>query len=341
MPAVFFALFLAAISSRQRPPDYIGDLRFAHGERGASVRHHAGATRMDFPRATGEVESEYQAGGGSPIVVTVTDQAGVVTLLWIREPESDQSAPEPEWVDLQQHRDLAGETCALQRHPIHARTLRCLTEDGVNLMPRREGRQLEMQSLRRAPVDDQLVQPPIELLDLSRWLSDANLAEDRRPPRRDYTARFESGTTIRRSGPWVSVAEESLGFPTIVVANENAGVEVRISGAARNDLLIRRHQPGKRFGPFSFAPSAMHGRETEVIFGEVCRWVSRSYTPDALLFECRTDDGAVLAIGSHGMFGPSWEAASSFRRAQVRIGAVLPEAKYFTPSYYGLAPARP
>jgi hypothetical protein len=346
MPIALLAFILIAGASDAVvvPPDHSGTMRVSFDGPPASIRSHQGAVRMDFPRHNGEIESEYDAPGRRSLVITVRKPDGAITNLWIRPQDARLPPGDTDWEDLGPQRTLAGEPCRMQRrtgsNEITAQ--RCVTSDGVNLLPRREGRLMQMATLARGPVDPADVTPPLELTDPRRWAPpEAWVEAPNRATAGDYVATFAaSARTVRRSGDW-TLTESKASPPTTALVNETLGLEVRLAGAARDDLWIRRFTPGQRFGSFVFKPDLMKGKAQETVLGEVCAWWSRSTSPDSYAFECRTADGALLAIGFFGMGGQGWEPATSFRREPVALAAILPAAAYFSPEHYGLTPGAP
>jgi hypothetical protein len=342
MPIALLALFLIAGAgdSLAVPPDHSGTMRVSFDGPPASIRSHHGAVRMDFPRHNGEVESEYDAPGRRSLVITVRKPGGELTTLWIRPQDARRPPGDAGWEDLGSRRHLAGEPCQMQRRAGSNDFMaqRCVTSDGVNLLPRREGRLMQMSTLVRGAVAPAEVAPPLELIDLGRWAApEAFVDKPGRSTASDYVAIFtRSARTVRRSGDW-TLTEDTTSPPSTVLVNEVLGLEVKLSGTARDDLWIRRFTPGQRFGPFVFKPALMNGKSEETVLGQVCAWRSRPTTPDASTFECRTDDGALLAIGFHGMGGQGWEPATSFRRAPVPLASILPAVEDFSPEHYGLS----
>jgi len=336
--AAALALTLAAGAPQAPvPPDHVGVMTDCCDAFFPTVRSHAGRFRRDFPGASltprDEVTSQYEAPGQPAFVTVRRNSKGEVVYISVRARSGAGPLDETGWSPTGQSRNVAGETCAVQRKG--RRLERCRTEDGVDVVqpPGPDGGPpLQMKTLAREPVDPAEVTPPLDLLDLRRWAPAGALRNgSHRDHRRDYVATFPGQQlTVRRSGGWTQTTR--AGEPTV----ENEALRLAVSASAEGDhISIWRLDPAREFfGPFT--PAVMEGRAGETLFGETCRWRSRAYTPDATLFECRTADGALLATGEASPYGSSWRSAASFKRQPVALDSVLPAPELFRPEHYGL-----
>jgi hypothetical protein len=337
------AAAILAVSAAPPPVDYTAKIFMGYGANIARIRSHAGASRIDLQGAS-VGEAQYFSPGQRARITAVRDAQGKVGTLWLR--SDGRSAPaEADWASTGETQTIGEETCAVQSTG-QQNEQRCVTADGVNLTPMVESIRRKLDEVTRRPVDAQDVAPPLELLDLSRWVPAAALQDDpSRDAAHDYTATFvdrDGVRTIRRSGSWFSTVQTGGRGATYLV-NADLGVEITTS-TDRNgaDIWLKRFEPGKEPRPFPARRQTMQGRQGETVLGENCQWWSQSTSPDASDFECRAADGAVVAVG-FTMFDGSqhWQPATSFKRGRVDVSSIAPEARYFQPQTYGLSAPKP
>lgn len=339
MPTALASVVLLASALPATAPDYV----LIAGRPGApqTVFHHGGRFRSDEPRPNGDIASDYIAPGRRQQLVVVRGPAGDPTMVFVGQDQAPPlAADDAGWIATGESRALAGERCTLYRPSAvsRPRTARCVTSDGIDLIFRGE-RVVEAQEVRRVPVSERDVAPPLSLLSLSAWAPPGT--GSRGPAARtegDYTVSFGAGATlrsVRRSGDWTAYESAQPDTRTVVV-NDVLGLQVMTSQDPKGGLLIGRFAPGQRFGGFRFKPARVNAQSEQMIAGERCSWFERPTTPDYAEFECRTADGAVLAHGGRGAGGESIAQAVHFKRGPVDPRTVLPPAECFDPRRYGL-----
>lgn len=184
----------------------------------------------------------------------------------------------------------------------------CLTDDGIEIATKVLFSSGEVMSetrlikLRRGPVPEEAVRPPIKLFEASTWLRRLPSFDDYTPNAGDFEATLVSHRSrerlLRHYPWWFRKRDGNDGSIRITVWNEleEQGLYYSASSGERQFEAIRSP---RNPGPFSKAFDDAYGMEDmakqDQMLGENCAWFDRTpNSADAGLRQCLTSDGIPL-----------------------------------------------
>ncbi|ARQ09153.1 hypothetical protein NXC12_CH01075 [Rhizobium etli] len=345
-------------------PDYTAKMivREAHGAKGDRqrvVQHHNGWTRVEE-----QLNEETNLSYGhffKNVVLRVTRTNGEISSFQIRQVESSQDYDGIKKVrETDDVETVGGEQCRwrqivrrMDRDETSPSGLTCLTEDGIEIARKVLFSSGEVMSetrltdLRRGPVPEAVVRPPMQLLEAGTWLAPLPRYDDYTPNPGDFEAELVSHRSkerlLRHYPWWLRQRDGGDGSILITVWNEledqgfrySASKGKRMFEAVRSSSIL-----SPKFRRFDEVYGMVDLREQDRLLGEDCAWYDR--TPnmaDMGLHQCLTSDGIPL-IDYHWS---GWGDSEGFKivtltRRPVGMDEMQPPRDYLEPAAWGFSP---
>lgn len=368
--ALFFALIWPHIASAapeapflplKNAPDYVATIfvKLSHGPTFKEIRtFHRGWMRIDgnFDKKAYRSTSYFGPGG---LFVTFAREptAQSESHDWLHVLRGPAMAHLIRWGDgpfkTGERQTLLSEGCevwnlskTLGRRD--ARSLSCVTPDGIELWSRIEGdllpgRSFDTIEMVRKPVAPAEVLPPAGRLELKSWLTTPTVPRPSNSPD-DVTVvlqsrlnaspdRWVQTRTIRRHYPWTYTEDvDGKGGRRITFKNEVERLSVIFQSDAAGEPVQLSVEKALRAIAEQKLPDSSR---TETILGETCA-VSEERFREGHSIRCHTADGVMLrdTTSDHGA---NYDlVAVTLDRAPVDLDAVLPPARLFVRAFWGI-----
>ncbi|MBB4238647.1 hypothetical protein GGD57_005261 [Rhizobium esperanzae] len=345
-------------------PDYTAkmitrDAYGAKGDRQRVVQHHNGWTRVE---EQGNEETNLSYGHFfKNVVLRATRRNGEISSFEVRQVEPSQDYDGiTEVRETDDVETVGGEQCRwrqivrrMDRDKTSPSELTCLTEDGIEIATKVLFSSGEVMSetrltdLRRGPVPEAVVRPPMQLLEAGTWLAPLPRYDDYTPNPGDFEAELVSHRSkerlLRHYPWWLRQRDRGDGSILITVWNEleDQGLQYSASKGERMFEAVRSSSIlSPKFRRFDEVYGMVDLREQDRLLGEDCAWYDR--TPnmaDGGLRQCLTSDGIPL-IDAH-LSG--WGDGEGFKivtltRRPVGVDEMQPPRDYLEPAAWGFSP---
>lgn len=191
----------------------------------------------------------------------------------------------------------------------------------------------------REPVAPADVRAPVELLNISRWISTSKPADHAKDF--EVVLQPEGGVgrhvTVRRSGFWRGVVEDGRDWKSLVVTNPVEELRLAYSRNANGERQLNiARRPFLAALNVEYTGVRVASRADEIIHGERCHWWDMmAGIEDAGRFECRTEDGAPLKIEYESRGNVLTVVASKLNRSPQPLSAVMPPEEVISGASWG------
>lgn|GEM_PF-7057586 len=344
--------FTDLFAPRSRGPDYELHMASYRGETlrtQLKIRRHRDWVRVERSDAEGLRVQRIHVPTGVIVERTDSPAAGIGSMS-IRAPER---TPSPGF-DYRSRKTgktwkAAGQRCdiwevyrAVDQGYTTVTRMGCVTRDGIEVARWSNGRtgallgdRLTGYYLRRGKMDEADIRPPTPALDLSAWLV-------AKPGAATQADGYEVVLKGERTGSTVTIRQQrGATYSETVNADgsrdmfsdrdDGVTVSARVGATGAPESYTARRGPAPKT-----SPDTRLSLPAQTVLGQTCEWFdAMPDVADAGRHECRTSDGAVLAVRKSGVDSDETLIATVFNRRPLAAAELLPPAWLLELSRWG------